>query len=75
MGEDIAIRWGEAISQAVREEQAMRKELEGLGYKFEGAGDGTLAYKVIYPDGRVVIANYENSLRKILEEARGNYRR
>ena len=58
------------ISQAAVGIQAMRKELEELGYKFESAGDGTLAYKVIYPNGIVVLADYKNPLYKIYVEAK-----
>ena len=62
--------WWEMITQAVKEKQAMRKELEELGYKFESAGDGSLTYKVTYPNGIVVLADYKNPLYKIYVEAK-----
>ena len=61
-------KWAEAISKTVKEKQRIRKDLEERGYKFQSACDGTLAYRVTFPNGKEVLADYQNPLHKIWED-------
>ena len=60
---------GKAMTKAVKEKQKMRQDLEELGYKFAPANDGTLAYRVTYPDGHTTLADYKYPLERIWQEA------